>query len=79
MLVALNIQRKRRPLGRDTDAGAVFTVRPALRLVTPLKLAVILELPADCPVASPAALMVATVGLEEFQIAWLEMSCVVVS
>jgi hypothetical protein len=47
--------------------GAVCTVRKAALLVTPFKAAVILEDPADCPVAKPVPLIVATVGLEEFQ------------
>jgi hypothetical protein len=50
---------------------AAFTVRDRELLVTPLKEAEILELPADWPVAKPVLLMVAKVVLEEAQVTWL--------
>jgi hypothetical protein len=83
MLLESKVHRKTRPLGSDDgdgdgdgDGDAVFTVRLALGLVMPTRVAVILELPADCPVAKPAPLIVATVGIEEFQVTCVEISCV---
>jgi hypothetical protein len=49
-----------------------LTVREAELLVTPFKLAVIVELPADWPVTKPVLLMVAKVVLEEAHVTWLE-------
>jgi hypothetical protein len=48
-------------------------------LVTPLDAAVMLVLPAAIPVAEPAALMVASVGTEELQVALEVRFCVLPS
>ena len=57
-------------------SAAAVTVSVAVLLVTPPKLAVMLLLPGAKPVASPAALIVATAGAEEFQAAEPERSAV---
>ena len=52
----------------DTRVGAP-TVSTSLGEVTPFKLAVIEEVPVATPVARPAALTVATLGVPEVQVA----------
>ena len=56
-------------------AVTVSTVEP----VTPLSVAEIVEVPAATPVASPAALTVATAVSAEAHVTWLVMFCVVLS
>ena len=49
----------------DTSVAAV-TVSVAVLLVTPFELAVIAEVPVAIPVARPAVVIVATLGVAEF-------------
>jgi H2-forming N5,N10-methylenetetrahydromethanopterin dehydrogenase-like enzyme len=52
----------------STGAGAAVTVSVAAELMLP-DVALMLVLPAAIPVAEPAALMVASAGTEELQVA----------
>jgi hypothetical protein len=52
-----------------STGGAAVTVNTAARALTPPDVAVMFVLPAAIPVAEPAALMVASVGTEEVQVA----------
>ena len=51
-------------------SGAVCTVR-VVTPVTPASNAEIVVVPADTPLARPAAVIVATAGLDEIHVAWL--------
>ena len=62
----------------DTSVAAV-TVSVSPGLVTPLKAAVICVVPVPTPVASPALVIVATVGVPEVHVAWLVKSSVLLS
>ena len=62
----------------DFNVAAV-TVRTSAGDVTPVRLAVMLLVPVPTPVASPAAVIVATVVVPEFHVTWLVMFAVVVS
>ena len=53
----------------------VSTVEP----LTPLSVALIVEVPGATPVARPAAVIVATGGVAEAQVTWLVRFCVVLS
>ena len=58
---------------------APVTVSTSTGEVTPVRLAVILLVPVPTPVASPAALIVATVVVAEFHVTWLVMFAVLES
>ena len=77
-LVPLAIEAFGAAMAMDCSVGAV-TVNVKVLEVTPLSVAVIFELPVPTPVARPAALMVATVGVVEFQLTWLVMLAVELS
>lgn len=76
-----------RPLATDGLVGvtametnvAAVTVRVAAGLVTPPDAAVIFDVPAVAPVAVPVVLIVATAGVDEFQVAVLVRFCVLPS
>ena len=59
----------------STAGLTVSTVEP----VTPPSVALIVEVPVATPVASPAAVIVATAGVAEAHVTWLVRSCVVLS
>jgi hypothetical protein len=56
--------------------GADTTIRGTMLLVMLLKLAVMLEAPADSPVANPTPLIVAAVAFDELHVTCVEISCV---
>jgi hypothetical protein len=62
----------------DCSVAAV-TVSVSPGLVTPLKAAVICVVPVPTPVASPALVIVATVGVPEVHVTWLVRSSVLLS
>ena len=64
--------------GHVGSCGA-FTVRDTAVLGMLFNVAVIFELPASIPVANPVPLMVAKVVLEDVQVTWLVMFCVLLS
>ena len=65
-------------IAMDCSTAGV-TVKVSVFEVTPLELAVIADVPVATAVARPAALMVATAGVAEFQVAVLVRFCVVPS
>jgi hypothetical protein len=62
-------------IASGADAGDACTVSVVLP-VTPDDVADMVVLPADTPVASPLASIVATGMLDDAQVTWLVISCV---
>jgi hypothetical protein len=77
-LVPLAIELFGALMAMDCSTAGV-TVSVKVLEVTPLKVAVMFEVPVPAPVAKPVVLMVATAGVAEFQLTWLVMLAVEVS